>query len=105
MENETMELKEAPSVSWVRETLKNLGPKHYRVLGAFILANAISNTMDIAVIIPPMNRPSINISREYNSNVKKSQRPQWNGKTVDFQFFYPFDIELGIYSMKELPEE
>lgn len=96
-----------PSLGWVKRNLKvNLVPFHREVLDAFVVGSVARGTarpdsdIDIAVIVPPVrNKTSIKISEEYHSRIlHDSWKPRWNGRIVDFQFFYESDSVLSEYT-------
>jgi predicted nucleotidyltransferase len=106
------EIKEYPSLKWVREKLRfNLvKPIKKKVLKAFIVGSEAKGTakpdsdLDIAVVIENMPRKtSLQFTEEYQSSfVSDKWKPKWNGRIVDFQFFYFDDKELDKYSKIEL---
>lgn len=67
-----------------------------KVLGAFIIGSTAKlNThsdsdIDIAVIIPTKARKSaLKFTEHYHQKFSKnSEMPQWEGRRVDFQFYY-----------------
>jgi predicted nucleotidyltransferase len=75
------------------------------VLGAFVVGSEAKETarsnsdLDIAVIIPPvMGKTALRYTEEYHSHFPNDEtKPCWNGRRVDFQFFYPNALELETY--------
>ena len=60
--------------------------------------------LDIAVVIPEVKgKTALQISEDYHSRfISDEQKPKWDGRVVDFQFFYEDDPELSGYSKIEL---
>ena len=60
--------------------------------------------LDIAVVIPKSTRISaIKRTENYHSKfTTEKQKPQWNGRIVDMEFFYEDDEELAGYSKIQL---
>ena len=82
----------------------------YPVIGAFIIGSEAKGTakegsdLDIGIIIPKSNKISAlkrtdNYHSKFNDDIFK---PKWNGRIVDFQFFYEDDPEFEKYSKIKL---
>jgi predicted nucleotidyltransferase len=54
--------------------------------------------LDIGVIIPPVRgKSSLHVSEYYHRRFSSdSEKPHFGGRVVDFQFFYPGEIEYLI---------
>ena len=97
-----------PTVRWVRANLR-YNPSfavRIKVLRAFVIGSVAKGTeqttsdLDIAVVIPPKHRVSaLNITEKYHfrMGMTNSSYPIFNGKRVDFQFFFPDDKNLATY--------
>jgi predicted nucleotidyltransferase len=96
-----------PNLTWVRNQLRYNAASHnrYKVLGAFIIGSEAKGSatpqsdLDIAVIIPPIRgKTALQVSEYYHTKFRTDwQKPHWNGRIVDFQFFYPDDPMLANY--------
>jgi len=97
-----------PSLRWIRANLRyNLNfSVRAKVLCAFIIGSVAKGTaqpksdLDIAVVIPPKRRVSaLNLTEKYHfrMGMTNSSYPIFNGKRVDFQFFFPGDANLATY--------
>lgn len=81
-----------------------------KILGAFIVGSEARGTarpdsdLDVAVIIPHVRgKTSLRVTEKYQAHFTgNSQKPKWNGRVVDVQFFYPDDLELGRYDKIEM---
>jgi predicted nucleotidyltransferase len=101
-----------PDLRWVKHQLRsNLWSRvEYPVLDAFIIGSEARGTaragsdIDVAVVIPPVRgKTALQVSERYHGKfTSSSQYPEWEGRAVDFQFFYPDDPELLTYSSKPL---
>lgn len=101
-----------PSLKWIRSWLRwgYVSSIRDRVLSAYIIGSEAKGTarqdsdLDIAAIIPPRGRVSaIQRTERYHQKFTSNlQKPTWNGRVVDFQFFYPDDAELSGYSKIKL---
>ncbi len=101
-----------PTIKWVKEQLKMNWTSRvkYKVLDAKIVGSVArgvakpTSDLDIAVIIPPVRgKESIKVTRNYHDKFTANwQMPHWNGRIVDFQFFYPGEIELMEYRFIQL---
>ena len=97
-----------PTLAWVRGELRYsvYAPCRRKVLAAYIVGSEAKGTarldsdLDIAVIIEPVRgKSSLQFSDIYHSRFPSDEtKPKWNGRRVDFQFFYPDDPELANYS-------
>lgn len=95
---------EYPSLVWVKGNLRNnlIKPLRLKVTRAFIVGSYANGTfdensdLDIAVVIPRrIGISSMQFSEDYHSNfTSNEQKPKWNNKIVDLQFFYENDAEL-----------
>jgi len=102
-----------PTVKWVREKLRYgiFARTTEQILAAYVIgseARGMSRSdsdLDIAVIIKEKpNLTSIKFSERFHSKYpSNADMPKWNGKRVDFQFFYPGEIERAGY--KAIPLE
>lgn len=100
-----------PTIVEIKQLLRyNLTkPTRVKVIKAFVVGSEAKGTtnsksdLDIAVIIPNHKRKtSIRFSEDYHSNFQTlTQKPNWNNKFIDFQFFFKTDIELK--KIKKLP--
>ena len=101
-----------PTLSWVRQTLRYcvFAPSRRKILAAYIVGSEAKGTarpdsdLDIAVIIDPVRgKSSMQYSDQYHWKFPSDEsKPTWNGRRVDFQFFYPTDPELETYSKIQL---
>lgn len=97
-----------PSLTWVRSQLRNNSVSRIRhkvisayVVGSYARGTAVKDSdLDIAVVIPRMEMVSaLQATERYHSKFRDARfLPVWNGVQVDFQFFYPDDVELAGYS-------
>ena len=98
-------MKAYPSISFLRKELrynltKSIRPK---ILKAFIIGseakgNANSKSdLDIALIIPKVKgKTSIQFTEVFHSHfISENQKPKWNNRIVDFQFYFDDDFELN----------
>lgn len=86
-----------PTIKWIKSTLKNscYAPTNVKILAAYIVGSEAKGTakldsdLDIAVVIMPIRgKTSIQKSSEYHNKFRcDSQKPRWNGRMIDFQFF------------------
>lgn len=94
--------------SWLRWNIT--APMKKKVIGAYIIGSEAKGTakpnsdIDIAIIIEPMSRKtSLKFTEDYHSKFKNNNSyPKWNGRKIDFQFFFPEDSELKKYSKIKL---
>ena len=105
-----------PTLRWVKAQLRNniyyQFPRNRRALGAFIVGSVArglehdESDLDIAVIIEPIRgKSAMQISDDFHSRfATNTMKPNWNGRVVDFQFFYPNDPEMQNYSKIPLIE-
>lgn len=98
-----------PTMAWIRAELKwrNIESRvKYKVLAAFIVGSEARGTakansdLDIAVVIPPVRgKSSLRVSENYHGKFRSERgKPHWQGRIVDFQFFYPGEIENMKYA-------
>jgi predicted nucleotidyltransferase len=107
--------KKYPSLSDIRAKLRyNLVVQvRKKVLGAFVVGSEAKGTarpdsdLDIAIVIEPIkNKSSLKFTDEYHSRFMDERwTPKWNGRKLDFQFFYPDDTDLDGYSKIELAKK
>ena len=78
----------------------------YPIIGAYIVGSEArgnarpDSDLDIAIIIPKSDKiTSLKRTENYHSKFyDDGQKPKWNGRVVDFQFFYEDDPELKTYN-------
>jgi len=97
-----------PTLSWVRQQLRNNlhSRVRYPILDAYIVGSVAKgeateiSDLDIAVIIPEADRvTAVRRSERYHAKFSSNaQKPHWDGRVVDIQFFYPGSPELDGYS-------
>ena len=96
-----------PSLSWVRSTLRNslYAPLRVQILAAYVVGSEAKglarpdSDLDIAVVIPEIRgKTALQFSERYHNRFPSdSAKPAWEGRRVDFQFFYPSNSELQGY--------
>lgn len=96
-----------PTLAWVRNNLRNnlTSRRKEKVLVAFIVGSEAKGTatstsdLDIALIIKRKPKLSaLKLTERYHAKfVTDAQKPVWNGRIVDFQFFYEDDTVLETY--------
>lgn len=101
-----------PSLKDIKRFLKYNSTSHvkYPVISAYIVGSEArgaakkDSDLDVAVIIPKSNRiTSLQRTENYHSKfTSEAQKPKWNGRIIDIQFFYEDDPELETYSKIEL---
>jgi predicted nucleotidyltransferase len=94
---------EFPTTLWIKQQLRYNLIKPIRpqiielyVIGSYARGNFHSHSdLDIAVVIQTKKRiSSIGFSEKYHANfVNDHFKPKWKGVIVDFQFFYPDEID------------
>ncbi len=91
-----------PSLKWVKNQLQYCS-MWLPILDAYIIGSEAKGTaspdsdLDIAVIIGDVSHStSIRFSEDFHS--EQIELPDWQGRQVDFQFFYPDDPEIKEYS-------
>lgn len=80
--------------------------RRVKVLAAYIVGSEAKGTakidsdLDIAIVIPIVRgKTSIKYSEQYHDRFPNNEsKPTWQGRRVDFQFFYPNDKQLEEYS-------
>ena len=100
------------SLRWIRAQLhNNLTYSCKRtILDAYIVGSIAKGTanqdsdLDIAFIIYPVEgKTSLQLTESYHQKfTNDSQKPTWNGRVVDVQFFYKDDSELKNYTKIKL---
>jgi predicted nucleotidyltransferase len=97
-----------PNRFWIQNQLRYplCGPAfRRRILNAFVIGSEArglakpGSDLDIAVVIPPIRGvDSLKLSERYHQHMAGDHCvPEWEGRKVDFQFFYPTDPELEQY--------
>jgi predicted nucleotidyltransferase len=95
---------EYPSIAYLKKELrynytKSIRPK---ILKAFIIGSEAKgkvnpkSDLDIALIIPKIKgKTSIQFTEIFHSNfISEYQKPKWNNRIIDFQFYFEDDFEL-----------
>lgn len=100
-----------PSLTWIRKALRYglFASTREPVLAAYIIGSEAKGTarnesdIDIAVIIKEKrNVSSLKFTERFHYKYKENKNmPVWEGRRVDFQFFYPGEIEKLKY--KKIP--
>lgn len=75
------------------------------IIGSEAKGNATNGSdLDAAIVISPIKgKTSIQYTENYHSYfTKEYEKPHWNGRCIDFQFFYETDKELISYEKIEL---
>ncbi|MBA4405832.1 hypothetical protein C0389_01020 [bacterium] len=95
-----------PSVTFLKKELRHNLTKSIRpkILKAFVIGseakgNANSKSdLDIALIIPKIKgKTSIQFTESFHSHfTSEKQKPKWNNRIIDFQFFFEDDFELEV---------
>lgn len=103
-----------PTIRDITKLLRNnlWSSVSYKILDAYVVGSEAKgearddSDLDIAVIIPPKNSVSdLKLTERYHQNFRNNnQMPKWNGRIVDFQFFYPESEELKKYSKIKLSD-
>lgn len=106
-----------PKTSWCRTkaTVNMYGAelprKTWRILAAYIVGSEAKGTarpdsdLDIALVVErrcgkPAKLDSIKLTQYYHMNFRHEHwKPTWEGRIIDFQFFYPGELERANYSM------
>jgi predicted nucleotidyltransferase len=108
-------LEELPTRSFVRSQLRG-GRVRFRrpVIGMYLVGSRArldrehraDSDVDIALVIAPVRgKTSLRVSENFHARYgSDAAKPAHEGKRVDFQFFYPGEIEAEGYSAIELPE-
>ena len=110
---ESNELGLLPSLKWVRSRLRNNLSFRVRVkaTSAYVIGSCARRTatansdLDIAVVIPPKRRiSSLRFTERYHTRMALTGgiSAMFQGRRVDFQFFFPRDAELASYPKTEL---
>lgn len=100
-----------PSLAWVRSQLyygypARIDRKRNKILAAYVIGSEAKGTaneesdLDIAVVLPQKpRRDALDFTERYHDKFQNNeQMPMWNGRRVDFQFFYPNDPALAGYA-------
>ena len=97
-----------PTIVWINEEMRYspYAARRVKILEAFIVGSEAKGTakpdsdLDIALVIEPVKgKTSIKYSEYYHQKFPSDDcKPKWNGRRVDFQFFYPDDPQLATYS-------
>ena len=92
-----------PTLKWVKSSLRNNLVKPFRpkIIKAYIVGSFArgdfndGSDLDIAIIIAQRRgMSSLQISESYHSNFTSDIfKAKWNGRIVDFQFFYENELE------------
>lgn len=93
-----------PDLAWIRSHLRNSVPRvRYPVLALYVVGSTAKGTagpdsdLDLAIVIEPVRgKTSLKFTEHYHARQWKP--PTWLNRSVDFQFFYPDDLELSTYS-------
>ena len=88
-------------------TIKSLSIKIIKtfIVGSEAKGSATKESdLDIAIIIEKKNtKSSLKFTEQYHSYfTNEAQKPKWNGRVIDFQFFYEEDDELNGMSKIEI---
>jgi predicted nucleotidyltransferase len=104
-----------PTVRWIRTRLRYdlVHPVRRKILGATIVGSEArgvarpGSDLDVAVVIPRVRgKSSLQITDDHHARyMSNNLKPEWNGRVVDVQFFYPDDPELARYDKIELKEK
>lgn len=97
-----------PTIRQIKSMLRNNTVVQVRrqLTAAHVVGSVAKGTataasdLDIAVVIQPVRgKTSLQLTEDYHGRFTDNRfKPQWNGRTVDFQFFYPEDSELEGYA-------
>jgi len=79
---------------------------NYPIISGYIIGSEAKGTarldsdLDIGLIIPTSNNiTSLKRTENYHSKfLNDDQKPKWNGRIIDFQFFYLDDQEFNDYN-------
>ena len=99
-----------PSLAWIRTQL-HTNPygrlsRRRHILDAYIVGSEAKGTatdtsdLDIAVVVSNRRSSptSLQLSEAYHAKfTSDDQKPTWQGRRVDFQFFYATDTQLVTY--------
>ena len=101
-----------PSIIFLKRELrynltKSIRPKIIKafVIGSEAKGNSNPNSdLDIALIIPIVKgKTSIQYTESFHSHfISESQKPRWNNRIMDFQFYFEDDYELNEITKIEL---
>ena len=92
-----------PYIAWIKRTLR-LSPyasMRPNIIAAYIVGSEAKGTanpdsdIDIALVVPktPGLRSIKKTENYHNRFLRDEDKPHWNGKRVDFQFFYPDEMD------------
>jgi predicted nucleotidyltransferase len=109
---ENTEFNNYPTVKWVKSSLRNslVAPMRITPLACYIVGSEArglarpDSDLDIAVVISKIRgKTALQFTENYQSKFLDDKlKPRWNGRVVDFQFFYEDDPELQKYSKIKL---
>ena len=95
---------EYPSIAYLKKELRYNCTKsiRHKIFKAFIIgseAKGNSNSksdLDIALVIPKIKgKTSIQYTKNFHSYfTSETQKPKWNSRVIDFQFYFEDDFEL-----------
>jgi len=101
-----------PSKRYIISALRNntVSRVNYPILSTFIIGSEAKGTakessdLDIGIIIPKSNKiSSLKRTENYHSKfTNDDQKPKWDNRLLDFQFFYEDDQEFIEYSKIQL---
>lgn len=101
------------SIAWIKRTLRLslYAPRRVNVLAAYIVGSVAKGTarpdsdLDIAVVIPPVRgKTSLAYTEAYHAKFPSDNvKPDYDGRRVDFQFFYPGEIPAS-YAKLDIPQ-
>lgn len=104
-----------PTKSWINHALRysTYGSRRINILAAYVVGSEAKGTakpdsdLDIALIINPIRgKDALKYTEEYHMKFPhdryKPHYPDYTGRRVDFQFFYPNDPILQEYSKIKL---
>lgn len=105
-------MNEYPTISFLRKALRYNAVKSLRpqILNMYIIGSEALGTgfeksdLDVAVIIPKIkDKSSIQYTENYHTHfLHSNQKPKWNNRIIDFQFFFEEDDELKTITKIEL---
>lgn len=100
-----------PSLTWIQRELRHSlwhPAVRYPVLAAYIVGSEARGTarpdsdLDIAVVIAPVRgKTALQYSAAYHA--RQRRLPEFLGRKIDLQFFYPASLELEGYARIVIP--